>query len=284
MSTAIASGSLAALAACGSLMMDAPPRAFHIAVMSLAVRLEKSTLKPSSTQIDCCSRPATRSPKAMSSRPSNRARSFHPGLRARATTVEPNSRSLMPLELVAGALRVAAEHGYRLARVLGQVLANERQLGQQIGGEGDDVAAGLIRLDDVEQLARAGPQQLSLRMRAQQRHCLADHRHWIAPRVGHAPGEQRDDGRYPVVDCFRHLLDLRERQQCSDVDLHARAGEPPDELVCALAARVRARNLDVDVRPPAGDLARLPLHLTRLVGDHLERHRDVAHALEKPAT
>ena len=42
-------------------------------------------------------------------------------------------------------------------------LPTERQLLQEVVGDGDDVAADLVGLEDVEQLARAGPDQLGLR-------------------------------------------------------------------------------------------------------------------------
>src|SRR5579885_2895977 len=149
MSTAMASGSLAARAVSELVIAPTPPRAFHMAVISAALRLAKSTLKPSSTQIDCRSRPAARRPKASSSKPRSGART-------------------LPLQLVAGAARIAVEHGDRLRRVGGQVLADQLQFVEQVGSHGDDVAARGLGLEEVQQLTRAGPQQLDPRVRLQQ--------------------------------------------------------------------------------------------------------------------
>ena len=56
---------------------------------------------------------------------------------------------------------------HRLERILVEILADQRQLGEHVVGDGDDVAADLVGLEDVEQLARAGPEQLGLRAVAQ---------------------------------------------------------------------------------------------------------------------
>ena len=42
-------------------------------------------------------------------------------------------------------------------------LPEQLQLGEEIVGDGDDVAADRVGLDDVEDLARARPDQLELR-------------------------------------------------------------------------------------------------------------------------
>ena len=51
---------------------------------------------------------------------------------------------------------VFVEHAHGLRRELTEVLAGGVQLAQDIHGDRDDVAANRIRLEDIEQLARAG--------------------------------------------------------------------------------------------------------------------------------
>ena len=83
------------------------------------------------------------------------------------------------------------EHLHRLERVLVEVLADQRELVQDVVGHGDDVAADLVGLEDVEQLARACPDQFRLRVASST--CAAGHhvRHRIDAGVGDAAGEYR---------------------------------------------------------------------------------------------
>ena len=67
------------------------------------------------------------------------------------------------LQREAGGERVAAEHLHGLQRVLQQILAQQIELLEQVVGDRDDVAADLIGLDQVEDLARRGPDQLRAR-------------------------------------------------------------------------------------------------------------------------
>ena len=65
-------------------------------------------------------------------------------------------------ELVAGRLAVLVEHLHGLERVFVHVLADQRQLLDDVVGHRDDLAADLVGLEDVEQLARARPDQLGI--------------------------------------------------------------------------------------------------------------------------
>jgi hypothetical protein len=58
------------------------------------------------------------------------------------------------LERKAGSKRVVSEHLDRFERELVQILPERFELRQEIVREGDDVAADLVRLYDVEDLAR----------------------------------------------------------------------------------------------------------------------------------
>src|SRR5437870_44027 len=62
-------------------------------------------------------------------------------------------------EPVAGSGCVAVEHADGVERELLEVLTDAAKLLQQVMGDGDDVAADCIGLDDVENLAGARPDQ-----------------------------------------------------------------------------------------------------------------------------
>ena len=63
---------------------------------------------------------------------------------------------------------------HRIERQLGAGLGAERgQLLEDVGRRGDDVAAHLVRLDHVEDLARRGPDDLDIRRRARARDRVA---------------------------------------------------------------------------------------------------------------
>jgi len=54
-----------------------------------------------------------------------------------------------------------------------------------------------IRLEGVEQLARACPDEFRRRRHLQQYHCLGHDRDRVPARIGDAPGEDGDAGRAP---------------------------------------------------------------------------------------
>src|SRR5665213_587112 len=115
-------------------------------------------------------------------------------------------------ELVAGAAGVIVEHLDRFERVLAQVLAGQRQLGNDVRCRGDDVATARIRLRDVEYLARARPQQFRLRQMRQSPDRFGHDRDWIDPGIGDAAGEHRDDRPRRGTDGRGNNVDLLERQ------------------------------------------------------------------------
>jgi hypothetical protein len=65
--------------------------------------------------------------------------------------------ALALLQPEAGVLGVVVEHFHRVERVVVQVAPDIRQLPEDVVGDGDDVAADFVGLEDVEQFARAGP-------------------------------------------------------------------------------------------------------------------------------
>src|SRR5229473_3168866 len=84
---------------------------------------------------------------------------------------------------------IPIEHLHGLARIFGQVLAHELQLREDVVGGRDNVAADLVRLEDVEELARARPQQLGLWTLGERVEASPHVRHRIDPGVGDASGE-----------------------------------------------------------------------------------------------
>lgn len=58
-------------------------------------------------------------------------------------------------------MRVTVKHRNGFQRIVGEVLADQAELVQDFRRNGDDVASGGLSLKNVQQLARAGPQQLS---------------------------------------------------------------------------------------------------------------------------
>ena len=57
---------------------------------------------------------------------------------------------------------VAIKQLHCFPRVFEEVLADKVELGQELVGDGDDIATALFRVEDVQQLARARPQELRL--------------------------------------------------------------------------------------------------------------------------
>src|SRR5688500_20327446 len=69
------------------------------------------------------------------------------------------------LKLEARLYRVVPEHLYGFKGVLGEILADDIQLLQDVVGDRDDVAANGVGVEDIEQFARAGPDELLIRVR-----------------------------------------------------------------------------------------------------------------------
>src|ERR1051326_7500340 len=107
-----------------------------------------------------CEAPALTGSTTAATSPPATARRFLP------CTPSPTMITLMiaPSDGQPGVDRVLTEHTDGLERVRRQVLADEGQLAQEVARDGDDLAADRIRLEHVEQLARAGPDQLRGRL------------------------------------------------------------------------------------------------------------------------
>ncbi len=91
--------------------------------------------------------------------------------------------------------RIVAEHLDGVERILVEGLADEAELLEDVRRGGDDVAADRIGLDEVQELPRTGPEQLDVRLRTHQLEGGRHERHGVAPGVGDASREDRDDAR-----------------------------------------------------------------------------------------
>ena len=99
-----------------------------------------------------------------------------------------------------------------------KVFTYQRELLQNIAGCGNDMAADRIGLNDIEQLARARPDQLHSGMNGDHFHGRGHERYGIAARVGDTAGEHRDAGRSSSGQSGGHTPDLIERQERRDIE------------------------------------------------------------------
>src|ERR1051325_1603335 len=119
--------------------------------------------------------------------------------------------ALCPSEREAGLPAVREKHLHGVERVVAEVFAHELQLFQDVVGDGDDVAADGVGLEDVEELARAGPDQLRTRRGLEDLDAFAHDRHGIAPGVGNAPREHGDTRRRAALARLANAAHLLER-------------------------------------------------------------------------
>lgn len=85
--------------------------------------------------------------------------------------------------------RVAMKHLHRFARIFHEILADEPKLLDHVIGCGDNVAADLISLKDVEKLARTGPEQFGFGPRRKSLFASAHMRNRVAPRIRDSAAE-----------------------------------------------------------------------------------------------
>src|ERR1700753_2388242 len=89
-------------------------------------------------------------------------------MRAGAAASTRSTRS--SLQGKAGELRIVAEHLDRIERELGQVVTDQAQLLEDIPGHRNDGTPYRLGLKDIQQLTRAGPDELGLRVLTQHLH------------------------------------------------------------------------------------------------------------------
>jgi hypothetical protein len=88
----------------------------------------------------------------------------------------------------------------------------------------------LVGVEHVEQLARAGPDQLELGVHRQELDCGGIHQEHVASRVGDPAGEDREARRVPRTEVRRDISHLRQGHQRRDVLLPrlGQRGDPRD--------------------------------------------------------
>ena len=107
------------------------------------------------------------------------------------------------------------------ARVFSEIFSDEIKLAQQVVGHRNNVAAALLGVEDVQQLARARPKQLRLRPRGRDLLARLHMRDWIDTGIGDATGENRNDRRCCRMQRVDNHADLIERENRGHVKHHA---------------------------------------------------------------
>ena len=125
-------------------------------------------------------------------------------------------------------------------------------------------------MENVNDFARAGPEEFGFGLALEQRYAGAHEGHWVHAGVGDAAGEDGDDGRDGGIEGVGDAANLREGEEGGDVEFHAEETELFDEREARLTLGVGDRNLRVDVGGPRGDFQGLALHVYDVVGEDLE--------------
>src|SRR5271154_4130880 len=122
---------------------------------------------------------------------------------------------------VAGLDGVIVKHLDGLERKVAEIFSEEIELAHDVVGDGDDVAADLFGVKDVEQLAGAGPNQLGVFVAAENFHGLSHQGKRIAAGVRDAAGKDGDVGRCAASESLVYFADLRKGEKRGGVDLNA---------------------------------------------------------------
>src|SRR6266508_599332 len=101
-----------------------------------------------------------------------------------------------------------------------QIFANQLQFPQNVIGRSNDMTANGISLKDVQQFARAGPDQLNVCVQTYQLDSSSHKWHWISARICNTSGENGYTGRSFPCQSSTHLAHLIELQQRGHVSLH----------------------------------------------------------------
>jgi hypothetical protein len=184
-------------------------------------------------------------------------------------------------ELKAGRGRIPRKHPHRLERKLSEVLADHLVgLTEDVVGDGDDGAAGVLGLEDVEDLAGAGPKKFGPGQVGKQSTAGTDHWDRINSSVGNAAGKDGNDGRNGWVEGGGDTGDLLEGEDRGDVEFYAVLPEFLDQRKAGVAARIGDRNLGVNIGGPPIDFEGLAFHRNKIVGENLQRDRLGGHRVE----
>src|SRR6516165_9633367 len=145
------------------------------------------------------------------------------------------------------------------------------------------MAADRVSLENIEQLARACPDELGVRRGAEAAHRLRHQRYRVETGIGDAAGKDRHIGRRSALYGVDHCLNLFQRKERCNIERNAFLRQPLAEWHGALAARVGDWNLYANILAPGRDLTRLPCHIGKVVGEYFEGYRSIRNLLENLA-
>ena len=129
----------------------------------------------------------------------------------------PDHRCASTSKCVLGSLTVIIEHFDGFQRIFVHILADQRQLLENVVGHSDHVTADVIRLKDIEQFARACPDQLPCWALLSDLDRLRHERHRIAAGIGDAAGKNGDKAWCATFDRIDHVLDLLQCEHGGDI-------------------------------------------------------------------
>src|SRR5215472_14380876 len=121
---------------------------------------------------------------------------------------------------------VRIEHFHCLQGIVVEILSDKVKLDQNVVCHCNDMAADCVRLEDIEQLARACPNQFGIRRLSEAANCLGHQRHRIDASIGDATRKDRDIGRSATLHRVDHGSYLFEREKRRDVEWNAFLCQP----------------------------------------------------------
>ncbi len=130
-------------------------------------------------------------------------------------------------------------------------------------------------MEDVEQLAGAGPKQLGSRPLGKDFDGSPHHGNGVHPCIGNAASKHRNDGRGVYVQRGCDATNLFQGQQCGHVQSDAVARQAPHQRHGREALGVGHGNFYIHIAAPGGDQTRLAFHACFIVSKHFKRDRQV---------
>ena len=121
---------------------------------------------------------------------------------------------------VSSFLGIIVKHLDRFKRVLIEVLADELEFFQDIGGYRDYVAPYCVCLEDVEQLARTCPNQFQVWIRAQKVYGPCHHGNGVPSGIRDSPSKDRDFAGGTAAENGSDTSNLLKGQQRRNIHLH----------------------------------------------------------------
>src|SRR5262249_24353943 len=175
------------------------------------------------------------------------------------------------LKSKSGRDRVLMKHPDGVKRDICQIHACESQrLGKNIMRHGHNVTSAFRRLEYIEHLAYARPEQFRHCPLAEYLHTIFHQRHRINPGSGNSPGKNRHDGGGIGVKGFGHGLYLVWSEDGGGVELKTLICQISYQRNRRVSAGIRNRYLHINIVLPPADLVSLAVHLGKLVRENLK--------------